>query len=88
MRHVGGGTEGEARTPLRRMGYTGRIVDAVCDLKLAAGYELAVRLLKTTPTRPGRCVESLLREQRRESRYADDSLRREACRVRSADAKP
>ena len=33
--------------PLRRLGFTGKTVDATCNRRTAAGYELAVRVEKT-----------------------------------------
>jgi len=80
---------GEVRTPLRGMGYTGRTVDAVCNLKTAAGYELAVRLLKTTSNEAGAAAWKV-------SYVSNDGSRGtlmipfavKLCRESSADAKP
>lgn len=43
-----GGFLGEVHTPLRQLGYTGRVVDVACAPGKPIGYELAVRLVKTT----------------------------------------
>jgi hypothetical protein len=40
---------GEQRAPLRKLGFASRTVDAACDRKTGAGYELAFRVLKTGP---------------------------------------
>lgn len=79
---------GEVRTPLRRMGYTGRTVDAVCNLKTAAGYELAVRLLKTTSNEAGAAawkVSYVSNQGSRGTLMIPFALK--LCRERSADAK-
>jgi hypothetical protein len=39
---------GAARAPLRHFGFTSRAVDVACDHNSPKGYELAVRVLKTT----------------------------------------
>ena len=38
---------GEDPTPLRQLGYTGKVIDAACVPHKPVGYELGVRLLKT-----------------------------------------
>jgi hypothetical protein len=40
---------GEVRAPLERHGFTSRTVDVACEGSTPKGYELAVRVLKTTP---------------------------------------
>jgi hypothetical protein len=45
---VRGAFLGEVRAPLQRLGFTGRTVDVACQHDTPKGYELAVRLLKTT----------------------------------------
>jgi hypothetical protein len=39
---------GEERAPLQHFGFTSRTVDVACDPKTPQGYELAVRVLKTS----------------------------------------
>ena len=52
---VAGAFLGEVRAPLQHLGFTSRTVDVACEHNTPKGYELAVRLLKTTP---GRAVAS------------------------------
>ena len=44
----GGEFLGEVRAPLQHFGFTSRTVDVACEHGTPKGYELAVRLLKTT----------------------------------------
>ena len=46
---VAGAFLGEVRAPLQHLGFTSRTVDVACEHNTPKGYELAVRLLKTTP---------------------------------------
>jgi hypothetical protein len=45
---VRGAFLGEGRGPLQQFGFTSRTVDVACQRNTPRGYELAVRLLKTT----------------------------------------
>jgi hypothetical protein len=46
---VPGAFLGEVRAPLQRFGFSSRTVDLACEDNTPKGYELAIRVLKTTP---------------------------------------
>lgn len=79
---------GEEREPLRALGFTGRTVDAVCNAKTGAGYEVAVRLLKTTRAEAGAAGWTVSYSSDGGNGTLQIPFAVELCKERSADARP